>query len=140
MDKKNRQAEPNSKWKLLIQFVKFNLIGVLNTAIDMGTFALLTHFGINIYAANMISYALGLTNSWIWNSRWTFGSKKLDGKKVFGFIAVNLLTLGVQTVILWIGRDRMGLNHNVAKLLAIPFGLIINFLGNRFFVFKGSES
>jgi len=136
MDVKNKRGEPASKWGLIIQFIKFNLVGVLNTAIDMGAFAILTHFGLNMYAANVISYSLGLVNSWVWNSRWTFGDKKMNGKKVLGFVAVNLLAMGVQMAVLWVGKGKLGLNHNLAKLLAIPFGLVVNFLGNRLFVFK----
>lgn len=137
MEKSDKNA---SKWALLIQFIKFNCVGVLNTLIDMGVYGLLTYFGCNIFVAQSISFVCGLTNSWIFNSRWTFSDKKITGKRLLLFIIVNLVSLGIQMTALWIGTTKMGWHPMVAKVVAVPFGLIVNFLGNRFIVFnKKSE-
>lgn len=128
-----------SKWAWLIQFIKFNCVGVLNTLIDMGSYALLTYLGCNIYLAQVISFSLGLTNSWIFNSRWTFSDKKVTGKRLLLFIAVNLVALGVQMTVLWFGTTKMGWHPMIAKVVAVPFGLIVNFLGNRLIVFNKKQ-
>lgn len=128
-----------SKWAILIQFIKFNCVGVLNTLIDLGSYSLLTYLGCNIYLAQVIAYTLGVTNSWIFNSRWTFNDKQVTGVRLLLFILVNLAALGMQTVILWFGTTRMGWSPIISKIVAIPFGLVVNFLGNRLIVFRKSN-
>lgn len=52
---------------------KFAIVGVANTLIDYGMFTLLTRFGgVQVYLANVIGYACGMLNSYVFNRAWTF--------------------------------------------------------------------
>lgn len=124
-------------WKKeLIKFIKFNAVGLLNTVIDFVVYTLLTAVGMNFAAAQVISYGCGMLNSYICNSRWTFKEKKDSAGRVFGFVLVNLAALGVSIGMLALCKNLWGLEGALAKLIATPFSLVINFVGNRLFVFK----
>src|SRR5437667_7031517 len=57
----------------LRQFVKFCIIGASSTLIDVGiSYSLIYGLGMNPTLAKMISFLFGVTNGFIWNSRWTF--------------------------------------------------------------------
>lgn len=137
MQKKNPRTQ--NLFKMLIQFVKFNFVGLMNTALDYLVFMGLGALGVNDYFAQIFSYTIGIVNSWIWNSRWTFQDKKITKKKIGAFLLVNLIALGAQLLILYVCIDMLSIDRLIAKIIATPFSLVINFLGNRLFVFKHTD-
>ncbi|GAF90892.1 unnamed protein product, partial [marine sediment metagenome] len=63
--------------KLASQFMKFAVVGVINTGIDWIAFFLLTSFvpfftGENEVWAKIIAFVLAVANSFAMNSLWTF--------------------------------------------------------------------
>ena len=141
--------------KSFIQLLKFVLIGASNTLIDLiVTFALNAIFGL-YFLAKIIGYACGILNSYFWNSRWTFREeRRRDAREIVLFIAVNLVTLGVSLLLQWVLRDKLHLDawwtdfagqnfftkilngERFCLLLASGIALLLNFAGNKLFVFK----
>lgn len=61
--------------QLTAEFIRFCVVGVLNTVIDLGLFALLTRLvGLDPLIANVLSFTTGATNSFLLNKYWTFGA------------------------------------------------------------------
>ena len=145
--------------KSFVQLIKFILIGASNTLIDLVvTFALNAIFGI-YYLAKIIGYACGIINSYFWNSRWTFREeRRRDAREIVLFIAVNLVTLGLSLLLQWVFRDKLHLDawwtgfagenfltkvlngERFCLLLASGIALLVNFTGNKLFVFKRREA
>ena len=125
-------------WKSLVQFIKFNVVGIANTAVDFLIYTLLTALNVNLYAAQAIGYACGMVNSYFWNSRWTFREEhRRSAREIALFIAVNLVSLGVGEAVLYICRSRFGIESDIlCKLISMPFSIGVNFIGNKLFVFK----
>ena len=144
--------------KSFVQLLKFILIGASNTLIDLVvTFALNAIFGI-YYLAKIIGYACGILNSYIWNSCWTFREeRRRDAREIISFIAVNLVTLGLSLLLQWVFRDKLHLDawwtgfagenfltkilngERFCVLLASGIALLVNFAGNKLFVFRKRE-
>lgn len=121
----------------ILQFVKFNIVGIMNTAVDFAVFALLTALGLHHMISQVISYSCGIVNSYLWNKLWTFKQKRaFNSAEALKFLIVNILSLGVSLVFLYIFRDRAGLSVLVSKVIATVFSLVVNFAGNKFWVFK----
>ena len=120
------------------QLVKFGLVGVANTLIDFGIFVLLHGYLRVFYAlAQVISYSCGMTNSYFLNKFWTFQSKEaIRLAEVVKFVVVNLLSLGVSLVLLYLVRGRGNWGVVESKVLATLGSLLVNFLGNKFWVFR----
>ena len=124
----------------LKKFIKFNIVGVVNTLLDLVVYTALSAWGLRIEAAQGISYALGMVNSYLLNSRWTFKDKRDSAKRVVLFVLVNLASYGVSVAVLYFVRGQWGLEGLVAKLIALPFSTAVNFIGNRLLVFKKNDS
>ena len=93
MDRRLRSLLP---W--LEQAVKFGAVGLLNTAIDLSLYFLLTHWiGLGAVLAKGISYSAGVLNSFYWNKTWTFRSKISTRTTLVPFILVNLTGLAINT-------------------------------------------
>lgn len=133
---KNEKSMVSMRYKnVIVQFIKFNIVGVFNTAIDFGVFILLHSLGIYFLIAQIISYSCGTLNSFIMNKYWTFskiGSARLP--EILKFLFVNTISLSTSLLMLYLFRFYFSVI--VAKALATMFSVIINFAGNKYWTFK----
>lgn len=134
---KNRKIEAIKSH--ILPMVKFGIVGVSNTVIDFVVFYLLS-FVILEYLAKGISFAVSVVNSFVWNRWWTFQKKGRATKmEMVKFLAVNLLTLGINLVFYWIWRDLLQLNKVWSFILTAPFVTLTNYILNRFWVFTKEQ-
>ncbi|OQA14569.1 MAG: GtrA-like protein [Firmicutes bacterium ADurb.Bin356] len=123
----------------LKQFLKFNAVGLLNTAVDYLVFALLTEI---LYLpdtpAKLISYSCGILNSYVLNTAWTFKrERKRTPSEVLGFVLVNIVSLGAALAVLYVCRNLLHIETALFRnLIATPISMLINFFGNKLFVFR----
>lgn len=119
------------------KFIKFGLVGVLNTLINWIIFALLNFLGVYYILSNIIAYVIATTNSYIWNSKWVFKYNGKDKKETTGkFIILNLIGLALNTTILYLLVDMLGLNKLVALVITTAIVMVINYIVNKMWVFK----
>ncbi len=142
----------------IIKLIKFSLVGVLNTLVDNLIFAGLLVLGLNRNVSKIISYSAATLHSYIWNKHWTFQNKeKKHGQLLSKFVVVNLISLGASLVVLnifshfgsWLLISLLGHLHLQVDLMktseilanlivAGPVSILVNFLGNRLWVFRDS--
>jgi putative flippase GtrA len=125
------------------QAVRFLVVGLLNTAVDLGAFYLLTLIpGMPDIAAKTMSYILGICNSFVWNKYWTFGAKSSGrtGREFGLFFLVNLPPLIVNIVVfsllgLWTTSGSFAAREGKAFIAAVV-AVVWNFLGSRYLAFR----
>lgn len=141
--------------KAIVQFLKFNVVGVLNTLVDFLVFQALNLLLGWTYIAQVISYSCGIINSYLWNSNWTFKEQRTkSAKEMLLFLGVNLVSLGVSLGVIWLCKNVFGITDawvsgwmphwlagfvqgdTVCKLIATACSIIVNYVGNKLFVFK----
>ena len=121
-----------------IQFLKFGAVGVTNSIITFVVYSFLVFLGSNYLVANVIGYGAGVINSYIWNSKFVF--KRQQSKVLFTkFIIVNIITLGINTMTIFILIDKLYYGKYVSQLLTIFISMIINYTLNKFWTFKKIE-
>jgi putative flippase GtrA len=151
-------AENSKGKKSLIQLIKFALVGVLNTLVDLGVYRLLLLINFGswwVYGANVISYACGVLCSYFCNRSWTFERKDKKSLREFSlFVIVNLVSLGVSLGLIWLFKRVLPFTGEelaaflpsvlagvltrdfICKLLATPFVILVNFIGSKLLVFR----
>jgi putative flippase GtrA len=132
------------------QAIRFVIVGLLNTVVDLGAFYALSFVMPNV-AAKAISYVLGIANSFFWNKYWTFGAgRSSKGKRELAlFVLVNIPPLVVNVVVfsvlgIWLGSGNKVMRMVKAFAAAI-IAVVWNFLGSRYLAFrhtalKGTEN
>lgn len=124
-------------YDLFKQFIKFIIIGVMNSLISFFTFIILTDlFLINDIIANIISYAVGVINSFIFNKFWTFKSSLMSLKEALLFIVIFLISLSIQLVVYKISKEVFYIHKNISFLISMIVYTSINFTLNKFITFK----
>jgi putative flippase GtrA len=144
--------------KTFWQLVKFAIVGVLNTLVDFAVFQTLNLLLGWVYVAQVFGYTCGIVNSYLWNSNWTFREQRTRSlREMVLFLVVNLVSLCVSLGVIWLCREVFGVTNEwaatwmpdvlsgfvkgdtIAKLIATCFAIVVNFIGNRLFVFNGKE-
>ena len=123
--------------KTIIQAAKFLIVGGVNTAIDFGVLYILVYFGMPASNAKLISYPCGVINSYFMNRGWTFKQKqKKSVLEVAKFVVVNIIAYGVNAGIFNICITTFAVDMFIANCIATIFSLVVNFFGNKIFVFN----
>lgn len=136
----------------LVDFVVYTLL-VLIFGIENGDTFLIGLF-------TFIAYGCGVLNSFILNTRWTFKKEyKKTGAEAVKFVAVNLISWGLSFFLVWLfsnhvfadsiitnkvcellgmeGAEQIQkMGSILSKILSVPIVIMVNFLGNKLFVFN----
>ncbi|MCM3127127.1 GtrA family protein [Paenibacillus sp. MER 78] len=127
--------------KTSMQALKFLMVGVLNTSIDLAIFFVLSIAGLPILLAQCLSYSCGLVNSYLINRKWTFQrAEKQSMQELLKFIGLNILTLGVVSLLLLELQSLGNQSLTISKVIATTAGILINYLGSRYWVFRVSQA
>lgn len=117
---------------------RFSITGVANTSVDMAVFAALAFWvGLAPVAANLIAYAVGVTNSYLMNRYWTFrhdAPVDMGPRRVALFFGLNTLVAGTATAALYL-LIRAGAPAMAAKLLSVLVSMGLNYAAMRGIVF-----
>lgn len=139
--------------RLVKQFSKFFIVGIINTGIDFAVLnveMLVTGIksGPELILLNVISFSIAVVNSYFMNKRWTFEDKRPDGNKAAvkfsQFIGVSLIGLCINSFVIYgftsLIPVMFGLSAqlwvNVAKIFATGASMAWNFVGYKLWVFK----
>jgi putative flippase GtrA len=129
----NRQ----SPFEILKQFLRFNFVGVVNTALTYGIYSGLVFLGLHHIAAVVIEYAFGIVFSYQLNKHFTFAVKKRTDRYMFvRMIIAYVPMLLLNTILLWMLIDRLHWNKYLGQAVAQGFVVVLSFLAQRIFVFR----
>ncbi|MCM3654660.1 GtrA family protein [Metabacillus litoralis] len=118
------------------RLLKFGTVGIFNTLITIGSFMLLLSVGVNYLLANIISYGLGVINSYYWNKNWVFEAMPGQKNLFLKFVVVNLITLLINTLSLYLLVDHLGIHPIIGQFISTGIGMVINYLLNKRWTFK----
>lgn len=131
------------------QFVKFGIVGGINTIFDWGIFFLLTHFIVTVKefepTAKAISFLITLIIAFILHSRWTFKSQlqtisgesiKVNHQIFTKFFIVSLIGWGINYYIFKYTRLQLNQSQIISLVVASGSGIIWNFFANKFWTFR----
>lgn len=120
------------------EILKFLVGGGSAVLVDALTYALLKQF-LNISASKAISYIAGAIIGFIINKLWTFNRRQFNISEVFKYITLYavsaLINSYVNKLVLKIISSTV-----FAFMCATGVSTIINFLGQKFFVFNKKEN
>lgn len=142
------------KFPVIEQFIKFALIGAMNTLVDLSILNLLMYVsgqaeGIYYSVFKAFSFTCAVIFSYNLNKRWTFKDLADEdrAKKFTQFLAISIIgaIINVSTATIVVSYVKPIINisfltpqlwGNIGALAGTAVGLVWNFLGYKFIVFK----
>ncbi len=129
-----------------VTFLKYMLVGVANTLIGMGVMFLFYNvFHLDYWISTAANIVFGSISSYILNRFFTFKNRMNTGKTIWKFILnialCYLIAYGVARPIVRAILTGAGqsLQDNISMLVGQGTFVLLNYVGQRFFVFKKSE-
>lgn len=136
--------------KTLVQFIKYALVGVMNTLLTLGMiFLCKSVFGVNDYVSNAVGYIVGLMNSFMWNRNWVFRSNGGLTRQATHFLLGFCVCYFIQFMVVWLinqswfGKTQYTLlwgfvisGYGIATLVGNVCYTLSNFIYNRLITFR----
>jgi putative flippase GtrA len=125
------------KKALNIKFVRFLLVGVINTIVGYGIFALLILLHINLALALFLSTGLGLVFNYFSTRHVVFSSQNSGTLWRFALVYAFIY---VANVIALMEARKFGISPIVAQAAMLPFCVLMAYTLNKRFVFRSSRT
>ena len=134
----------------MLQFVKYCIVGVLNTLVTLGVIYICKSFlGWNLYLSNVLGYVAEVVNSFLCNKSWVFKSDGSYMREAVRFLAGFLVCYLLQLWVVWAITAKSIIGHNNFAVLGIVisgYGIatlvgnvvytLANFVYNRMVTFR----
>ncbi len=132
--------------KLIAQFMKFGVVGVIAFIIDYGLLMVLSQaFGMDPVIAAGISFTVSVIFNYVASMRYVFTHREdMSKRREFViFVVLSAIGLGINEVIIWAGVQAWGdgaLAVTVTKLIATVVVMVWNFVTRKKFLDAGDAS
>lgn len=127
--------------QFVVQFLRFGLVGLSNTAVAYAVYSALVLLGIHFLIANACSFFVGVLNAYFWSNRYVFKQGKHEYRnplmtllKTFAAYAGTGLLLS--SFLLYVIINHWGINSLIAQLLCLCITVPLNFILNKYWSFK----
>ena len=132
-------------WKKFVnrESVTYIIFGVLTTAVDWVTYAVLWRLGTDYRVSTALSWAAAVLFAFVTNKLFVFRSFEfrpaLLWREFSGFVAARAAT-GVFTMVAMIVMvDGLRWNEFLGKLVVSAISLVLNYIFSKWFIFKKTE-
>ena len=135
--------------KTLKQFMKFAVVGVINTSIHTLIFNIASSFGLHYLISQTLGYFISSVNGFLMNYKLVFKAENADKGMVFRFYATYTMSFIITLVMSYIYVDLLNLNPTIdffsiitvkiLPLLTLVVTVPFNFILNKYWVYKQEE-
>jgi putative flippase GtrA len=126
---------------VLVQFVKFGIVGVSNTLLTLIVYTLLLKvLGVWYLAASAIGFTVGAINGFLLNRRWTFREHVGDALTPVRWGVVQTCGLGINELLLYVFVHDASLDKLLAQVCATAVVTVTTFFVNRAWTFRVSPA
>lgn len=123
--------------KLIAQFMKFGIVGVIAFVIDFGILWLLTSvFGVYYLISATISFTISVIFNYLASMRYVFTHREgMSRKKEFIiFVVLSVIGLIINNVLMWIGVSLLDIYYLIVKIFATAVVTVWNFITRKIFL------
>jgi putative flippase GtrA len=128
--------------KLLQQFAKFGVVGVISFVIDYGTMAGLTELaGVNYLVSATAGFVVSVVFNYLASMRYVFRHRRdMSRRREFAiFVVLSVIGLGINDLLMWLGQGVLGVSYLIVKLFATAVVMVWNFVTRKKFLDAGDE-
>lgn len=121
------------------EILKFCVGGFSAVAADYLFYRIFQKIGMEVWTSKALSYIIGAAVGFVINKFWTFDSKKFKTSEIIKYIILYAASAGINAAVNSLAIMMFHIEA-LAFLAATGVSTVINFLGQKFFVFKELRS
>lgn len=145
--KKIHVSIDDSNVEMLVQFIKFGVVGVSNTLLSyvLNVLVLLMLSSLEItwdyVLGNLVSFFLSVLWSFYWNNKYVFTEQEGEQRTVWKALLKTYISYGVTGIVLnnilsYIWIEIFNVSKFIAPIINLVISVPINFLLNKFWAFN----
>lgn len=115
-------------------FIRFILIGILNTAFGIGLYCLFVYLGMPYRIAVLLSTILGVLFNF--KTIGIFVFKNTKNRLFFKFVVAYIIVYFINIGFIYLLLEWVGMNEYIAGIVATPIVAMTSFVLQKYFVFK----
>lgn len=124
-----------------LQFIKFGMVGGLNSALNIIIYWVCINCGMHYLAANTIGFIITVAISYILNNLFTFSEKEEQVEWSFlrllkTYVSYFMTGMLINSILLWFWNDYIGINENLSPILNLFATVPLNFVINKFWIYR----
>lgn len=128
----------------VVQFVKFGLVGLSNTAVSMACYYLFLLIDPKLYiVGNVVGTVVSIANAFYWNDKYVFQGNRNDWKSKLKRLGKTYVSYGgtslLSIVLLWVEVNLFHVSKAIAPVVNLLITIPLNFVINKFWTFSGKE-
>lgn len=123
--------------KLLAQFMKFGIVGVMAFVIDYGFMIFLTEvFGVPYLISTTVSFIVSVIFNYFASMRFVFKRKDdMSRKREFIiFVVLSVIGLVINDVFMWLMVDFLYIDYRISKIVVTFIVAVWNFVTRKIFL------
>lgn len=123
--------------KLIAQFMKFGIVGVIAFVIDYGVMIFLTEvFGVPYLISTTISFVVSVIFNYFASMRFVFKRKDdMSHRREFIiFIVLSVCGLGINDLLMWLMVDSLYIDYRLSKIVVTVVVAVWNFVTRKIFL------
>jgi putative flippase GtrA len=120
---------------MLVQLVRFGLVGFTNTALTLATYAVLSGLHVPVALAGAGGWAVGAVNGFVLNRAWTFRGAARGALPAARYAVVALAGSGLNAALVSIAVSEQHLPRFAGELAVLPPVTLLSFVLCRSWVF-----
>ncbi|WP_448257946.1 GtrA family protein [Microbacterium aurum] len=141
MRRERRFALSPRSIRVLHQFGRFLVVGLLSFAVDYGVYLLLLTW-LQYIVASSISFATSLVVNYVLTLRFVFIAHpgRSVAKEFASFVGLNVVALGLNQLILFLAVSYGGTSEPAGKVIATAVVLVYNFISRKLLIERAASS
>ena len=123
--------------KLIAQFMKFGIVGVIAFVIDYGVMIFLTEvFGVPYLISTTISFVVSVIFNYFASMRFVFKRKDDMSRRreLIIFIVLSVCGLGINDLLMWLMVDSLYIDYRLSKIVVTVVVAVWNFVTRKIFL------
>ena len=141
-----------AQWTAIMQFVKFGLVGAMNTAVDYLTYLItlliftrLHWFGEKAYlVSTMLGFVVSFFNMFFWNNKYVFKKGEDEQRSALAslvklFISYSVTGMIIRPVFIYILVDIIGCPETIAPIPILLITIPLNFILSKLWAFRSKK-
>jgi putative flippase GtrA len=124
-----------------MRFWRFNGVGVIGFAVQLGVLAVLLHVGLHYLAATALAVEAAVLHNFLWHEQWTWRDRPAAGRarlsRLWRFHALNgVVSLAGNLLLMRLLVGLLGMPPMPANVAAVLACALVNFTASDRLVFR----
>lgn len=127
--------------KLVVQFVKFGLVGLSNTLVSWACYYFFLWIDEDLYmVGSVVGTVVSIANAFFWNDRFVFKGGQNDWRSKLKRLGKTYVSYGGTSLLgiflLWVEVKFLGISKTLVPFINLVITIPLNYLINRLWAFR----